>query len=201
MTYPRVAPAMRARIPLPAFTQMSCAYCRSNNHELCPWAFRNGNGSVLQCKCQHESHDDRTVRKCIECLKPDDVEWTDRKMPLDELMQITEVDPWLWLCWDRDACDHRVEQRLLLNPSVQNIRRVQAKVKQDKINRGEAVSGPKRDRSPGRPKTGSCLCCGETTGGGKFLPGHDARLVKKVSERIAAAPDTKDQELADFKVG
>lgn len=35
-------------------------------------------------------------------------------------------------------------------------------------------------RGPGRPTTGTCECCGETTRGGRFLPGHDARYKAKL---------------------
>lgn len=37
-------------------------------------------------------------------------------------------------------------------------------------------------KAPKAPKVGACKCCGGTTKGGMFLPGHDARYV---SEQVA----------------
>lgn len=39
-------------------------------------------------------------------------------------------------------------------------------------------------RSPPKPTTGICECCGEATKGGRFLPGHDAKLVSVLRTKV-----------------
>lgn len=54
---------------------------------------------------------------------------------------------------------------------------------------------PSAPRTPREPRTGrACTCgCGGTTGGGFFLPGHDARMVSQlfaqIKEKSLSVPD------------
>lgn len=42
--------------------------------------------------------------------------------------------------------------------------------------------------------SGACLCCGEPTRGGKFLPGHDSRFLKvKLAEVHSGQVTSADQ--------
>lgn len=74
------------------------------------------------------------------------------------------VDPVKAVCLDQDACNDQRERarRDWLHTNVGSI--------------------PERARTEHKPtvtaikqKVGSCICCGEPTKGGLFLPGHDAR--------------------------
>lgn len=41
----------------------------------------------------------------------------------------------------------------------------------------------------------SCLCCGEPTRGGKFLPGHDSRYLKARERLVRMTTSTVEQEI------
>ncbi|MDP9476632.1 MAG: hypothetical protein M3R38_13265 [Actinomycetota bacterium] len=56
-----------------------------------------------------------------------------------------------------------------------------------------AVSwGRSRGRQP-RP----CLCCGDATGGGRFLPGHDARLYGDLKRNLEKDPLLRNERFTD----
>lgn len=48
--------------------------------------------------------------------------------------------------------------------------------------------------SPG----GKCLCCGEATKGGVFLPGHDARYVSRQADAFVAADADEKGKILDL---
>jgi hypothetical protein len=50
---------------------------------------------------------------------------------------------------------------------------------------------PKKPRKPSAPKptTGSCECCGEPTKGGRFAPGHDAKLASILRAKVKGGGD------------
>jgi hypothetical protein len=56
-----------------------------------------------------------------------------------------------------------------------------------------ASSGPREGRQP-RP----CLCsCGETTRGGRFKPGHDARLHGELKRNLEKDPLLRNERFTD----
>lgn len=46
-------------------------FCQSGNHQLCPGATRNGNGSILECRCGGCAHE----HYCLDCRTPLDATW------------------------------------------------------------------------------------------------------------------------------
>lgn len=53
----------------------------------------------------------------------------------------------------------------------------------------EALPGPEKPLRAVSPRPGrACLCCGETTRGGKFLPGHDSRYLVRLAEQALTDP-------------
>lgn len=52
----------------------------------------------------------------------------------------------------------------------------------------QSRQGPKKKAKAGppRPRAGKCECCGDPTKGGRFLPGHDAKLASSLKERVQA---------------
>src|SRR5215211_4089249 len=59
--------------------------------------------------------------------------------------------------------------------------------------REEARTGPRGSRTP-RP----CMCsCGGTTKGGRFLPGHDARLHSELKRNLEKDPLLRNERFRD----
>lgn len=68
----------------------------------------------------------------------------------------------------------------------------------DRLEDAKRTSKPKgsfRKPSPPKPKTGKCECCGESTRGGRFLPGHDAKLASALKIRVKAGDAEAYEEL------
>jgi hypothetical protein len=67
-------------------------------------------------------------------------------------------------------------------------------------NTSEASSGPRRASSGPRegPHPRPCLCsCGGTTKGGRFLPGHDARLHGELKRNLEKDPLLRNERFTD----
>lgn len=122
-----------------------------------------------------------------------------------------DVNVETWSCHDGAACALRVAARLETNPlhrqlqecrsdSAERARRVREQA--ELIRRGldpneiDEFERPleKKPRVP-RPAVGSCECCGEPTRGGRFLPGHDARLAARLVARIKSGDPTAREEM------
>lgn len=177
-TYPRIPENLRAKIPAPSYLQKICGYCATNTHQHCPTAIRSGQGNVIFCPCPQHPKPESQVR-CLECGN----------------QSAGEVDEKLWLCWSKDECQTRIKTRLGNSPQYQLIHSAYMS-SYERMER-EKKERPARNRNPGRPSSGSCLCCGEKTGGGKFLPGHDARLVSKFYKRFEEGEKREELE-AEF---
>lgn len=77
-----------------------------------------------------------------------------------------------WLCDDRDACEGRLRTRIENEWEWLQARSYEVHLQNEKIMR---IGSPRR--------SAACLCCGEATKGGKFLPGHDSKwLNQKIAE-------------------
>lgn len=151
-----------------------CQFCADGHHGSCPGAVRNarpGNKLVKCYCCTREPY-------CVDCKSPED------------------VDPDTWSCRDGAACALRVAARLEMSPlhrqlqecrsdSAERARRIRAAAEQIRQNLDpneiDEFDRPleRKPRQP-RPTVGSCECCGEPTRGGRFLPGHDARLKSRL---------------------
>lgn len=85
-----------------------------------------------------------------------------------------DINPDKWVCRDAAACMREVDRK--------------RQETRDRLFPQSRIEQPK-------PKTGpECHCrCGETTGGGKFRPGHDSRYVADMATRVKAGELTADQ--------
>lgn len=92
-------------------------------------------------------------------------------------------------CVDVEACNGTLAKKRANNPSYQALLRAREGLERPTI----------ADRVESKPKPipgGKCLCCGDATRGGLFLPGHDARYVSVQADAfIAADPDDKGKIL------
>lgn len=71
-----------------------------------------------------------------------------------------------WLCDDRDACEGRLKGRIQTSDFYKSVAQSQGAGGQLTARRSKV-----------------CLCCGEATKGGKFLPGHDSKwLNRKIAD-------------------
>lgn len=167
-----------------------CQFCADGFHGSCPGAVRNarpGNKLIKCYCCTREPY-------CVDCKAPHD------------------ADPETWSCRDRAACQLRVLARLEQSPlhrqlqecrsdSAERARRI--RLAADAIRSGvpldeiDEFARPveKKARQP-RPATGACECCGEPTRGGRFLPGHDARLKSRLRK---AARDGDPQAAGELE--
>ncbi|QGH80693.1 hypothetical protein SEA_ZANELLA_35 [Microbacterium phage Zanella] len=133
-----------------------CGFCTTGaRHDLCPGGVLNGDrATVVLCGCtEHE-----LVYRCLDC----------------GLRSNEEVGDDTWQCLDQEACaarraKSREKSLVALYGSSDTENPLRA------VPRAE-----KPEKAPSRPKVGKCLCCGETTGGGRFRPGHDSKYLTMV---------------------
>lgn len=177
----RITLAYRNNLRPPVYLQKDCGYCATGSHEHCKRGIRSGDGHVMLCPCMiaHERTSAASIR-CLECGNTD----------------IDELDEKMWLCIEPEDCEYRINQRIKNDPNMQMIH--QAYIDAAEKQAVAKANKPARNRNPSRPSSGECLCCGEKTAGGLFLPGHDARLVSMKGKEVAEGADPI-QVLADFK--
>lgn len=164
-----------------------CGFCfvqTETAHQMCRRSTRNGNGSVVFCKCDHPFHAPHQAGtpRCSECYN----------------ITEGEVDKKTWLCVEADECNARVHERIKNDSTIQMIEAVRAKARESQAADGHARAARRASSGEGRPTSGVCLCCGEATGGGKFRPGHDARLVSRVAQEVADGKVTPTDALEKF---
>lgn len=136
-----------------------CGFCSTGGrHDLCPGGVLNGNQvEVYVCPCPCGTPKIR----CLDCNARED------------------VNPTTWTCNDVEACaQKRAARRAAFEETLPRASKPQ-----------EGTDAPrKRTRSSETPpkaaRTGSCLCCGEATKGGLFLPGHDARYLARTVQAV-----------------
>lgn len=172
----------------PQYMGRPCGFCaqtpgRANPapHAGCPGVVTNGNGIVLHCPCRC-----RAIH-CRSCGNE----------------QTGDVDPIRWRCIDTATCAVRVADKReavrvsLLGPNY--------KPKDAKMTNPiqDALAGSRREaagtttRRSARPKVGVCECgCAGATKGGKFQPGHDARLKSSLSSTLKQEFDKAKRVLA-----
>lgn len=171
-------------------------FCGTGDHGSCPSAVRHMDGTKVAecaCRCQHR-------QRCLECGNTNPAELTG------------------WACTNPSDCRDAIAARSAANPlrkELETVRmlggearrralhertvaRIRADVAacgiDDEIGHDVAsdLNRPRRPRKPrqaARPTSGTCICgCEGTTKGGRFLPGHDAKL-KGTLKRAASAGD------------
>jgi hypothetical protein len=176
-----------------------CQFCATGHHGSCPGAVRvsTEHGPILWlCRCTETGHPGFPY--CLTC----------RHDRADELV------PEHWMCVDRHACAARVQRRkdngelfqmlqrcksaaaLKRRAERMNIERALTYVdpdqderidelmdRLDQLSLAKKKSAP-RKKAPPRSTSGKCECCGEPTRGGRFLPGHDAKLASALKKRV-----------------
>lgn len=152
-----------------------CGFCSTGGrHDLCPGGILNGNQTeVLVCPCPC----DTPKIKCINCNARQD------------------VSPETWTCLDAEECANKVEAR-----------RRRAEEEYGKYARAvterKAENAPEKPaKAPAKPKGGQCLCCGEATKGGLFLPGHDARYLARTVTEVKEGASLDDTMTAWARAG
>jgi hypothetical protein len=189
-----------------------CQFCVEGHHGSCPGAIRQLKNVGTQkhprieqylwkCLCRDESH---PGLHCLECKN----------------QNRDEVDERTWSCIDRHVCagilakrreNSRLWQMLQAarshSANVRRAKRMKAQALATELVHDDArieqvhkqldslasIRSKSRGSSPPRPKQGKCECCGEATRGGRFLPGHDAKLASRLKERVASG-DAKAYE-------
>ena len=184
-----------------------CQFCARGHHRSCPRATRY-NGKLWLCQCQagqglHHGH------YCLDCKhdRPDELHnWAclDEHACSVRRQQRNEANP-IWRMIQRSRSHGALERKakrfklesLLaeVDPlSDESIERVHGLI--DTIANLDRTKPRKpRKSGPPKPRVGSCECCGEQTKGGRFLPGHDARLAARLVQRVAQGELAAYEEL------
>ena len=149
-----------------------CGWCvdTANDHENCVLAveMETGDGPAKSrtkypwlCPCEYckEHFPGRT--RCTRCNR--------RGVVIDEF----------WHCVNEiDCIEHRKRKRAN-DPMMRQIDEIRAELAGAPIDGEDPKLHRKSRHTNAKAKTGSCVCCGEPTRGGKFLPGHDSRYVSR----------------------
>lgn len=162
-----------------------CGHCRAGHCKSCKGAIRVPRGKsapsgLVVCLCPNCAPQVR----CLDCG--------------NQFSQ--DVNPKTWKCLDRAVCRGRVDLRHQNDRLWQLIQACKsAGAKERRLKRAEAervksqVGTEPEDRVASRtPRktSGECECCGVPTRGGRFAPGHDARL----KSRLKTAAKAGDKE-------
>lgn len=167
---------------------ITCGFCDTGAHGLCPGGVRNGDGTIVLCVCPERYNPGNCnagIVRCTDCQN----------------RRSGEVNTDTWKCIDRDACAAEQQRKVDSNPFVQQMAKVRAA--REALERSAptrtAPSAPRSSETPERPRevssSGSraCLClCGGHTKGGKFLPGHDSKYLNA----LVANPGDESRTLA-----
>lgn len=199
-------PAVK-RQPTPVWR---CQFCAQGHHRSCPRATRH-NGVLWVCQCK-AGNDDHHGIYCLECKHdhPGDLDipnWVcqDRHACATRRKQRNDCNPvWRMIqaakahgALERKAKKLRREALLSMVDPLQEetISRVSALL--DSINQLSRDAKPKKGGKASTPKptSGSCECCGGVTKGGRFLPGHDARLASKLVQQAVGGDANALEEL------
>lgn len=186
-----------------------CNFCANGHHGSCPGAVRHLRRVKLpgetessirpvlwRCLCDEPGHP--KFPYCTTCKNDHD----------------GEVNAETWLCVDSAVCagklavrrqNSQLWQTIQAAKSHSALRRKARRAEMESALAGVAAdqddkieqlhdmldsliaarkTQPTNRKKAAKPKIGKCECCGEPTRGGRFLPGHDAKLVSALMERI-----------------
>lgn len=151
-----------------------CGFCSfGNRHDLCPGGILNGNRTeVYLCGCTE--HD--LVVRCLEC---------NNRTP-------GAVSRETWTCTDAEAC-HQVRDR--------HRREIDERLFGGRTPAKLSEAREQAPKAPAKPKTNKCLCCGETTGGGLFRPGHDSKYLTRAVQAVKGGESLDDTMTAWARQG
>lgn len=144
--------------PSPRIGTHPCGFHASSDGSKCPGATRNGDGSVIICPRY------QGPTRCLDCGS------TER------------VREDTWTCVDVEGCRDAIRARVESNPTIRQLREIQRALAADRPTPTTTKTIGTAPRAA-RSTRGECLCCGEPTRGGRFLPGHDSRYLTHLVER------------------
>jgi len=159
-----------------------CGWCLTGDHANCaatiemgvPAQGKKASGRFTwRCPCREPGCANARTR-CIRCRRRD-----------------VEVTEQLSECVDAEDCRDYLTRKRAADPTfriIDEIRRRRTAQRDEKSSETPRKAGT----TPSRPSAGECLCCGEPTRGGKFLPGHDSRYIKAQAEAYVKIPATID---------
>jgi hypothetical protein len=175
------APAAPKKKAPTALGNRLCGFCKSPRdasgvHTNCPGAVANGDGQIIICPCKCKG------LICRECRGTEN------------------IDPTTWLCIDRDACRLATQARRAAARAANGYTLPDVPVQSRKFAggatepRGRAVEGSRprkaKDGYDPKPFGSRCHCgCKGLTKGGRFLPGHDAKLKSILSDQVRTHKD------------
>lgn len=153
----------------------SCGFCQTGAHDKCVTAIRNGDGSIVKCRCCLTK-----PPRCLECSN----------------RRASEVSEETRLCLDRDACLDTREASRASGPAGKFLRARERAMRVDRPDPSYTQTGT--DTTPARPRPGksACRCCGEPTKGGTFLPGHDARFIAHLAKIVSDGEMDRESALS-----
>lgn len=153
-----------------ATKELTCGFCANGTHRFCPRAVANGDrAKIWPCACRVPECGGGSILRCLTCK---------HEGP-------GEVSPAMWTCLDPEACQVRVDKRLAANPGYQQIK---------EFTMPKATAVAKATPRQSKPKAEPRDCadgCGSKTGGGLFLPGHDAKLLSVKVKEVGAQKFTQ----------
>jgi hypothetical protein len=162
-------------------TTWSCGFCNTGSHGRCPGAAKNL-GAILLCGC-------RCIEgtRCIDCgnTNPEELNGWACANPqdcADAISARAAANPLRPMLEEIYVLAGEARRRALQERTTRQIREAVAACGiDDELGHDVAadLDRPRRVRKPRvvRPTEGTCICgCEGKTKGGRFQPGHDARL-------------------------
>lgn len=168
----------------------TCGYCGAGNHRECRGAAKNL-GKILRCACGCVGG------RCLDCgnRNPDELNGWACANPqdcADAVAAKAAANPLRPMLEEIYVLAGEARRQVLHERTVRQIRQaVAASGIDEEIGHDVAadLARPRRTRKPRvvRPAEGICTCgCEGKTKGGRFLPGHDARLKSALRKSILA---------------
>ena len=168
-----------------------CGWCvdTANDHENCVLAveMETSDGHVKSrtkypwlCPCEcNQRPEFRGRTRCTRCNR--------RGVVIDEF----------WHCVDEIECIEFRKKKRQADPMMRQIDEIRAELASNGQTPPIDGEDPKLRRksrpTTAKAKTGKCICCGEPTRGGRFLPGHDSRYVSSQAAAYDAFPHRHDE--------
>lgn len=150
-----------------------CGWCGTNNHDACRSVIQMSTG-LWRCPCgcpqSQQSY-------CVDCNR-----------------RGVEVTQTTSRCVDQADCQGYRDRKARDRASESFLQKYRERI---------AIPSAKDAETPkeSRPRNvGQCVCCGEPTRGGKFLPGHDARYISQTALTYLNADESTQQKIADVIV-
>lgn len=173
-------------------TIWACGFCNVGNHDGCTGAAIN-QGKILRCSCGTHP----LAPRCLECgnRRPEELDgWACRNPSdcADAIAARSAANPLRPMLEEVYVLAGEARRRALHERTVRQILAAVAECRiDDELGHDVAadLSRPRRPRKPrvARPAEGTCICgCEGPTKGGRFQPGHDARLKSQLKQAASA---------------